>query len=171
MSAAGGQRLRSAEAAAIVAVRRDPRGRFIGAAAAIERFAAKCRFDPVTGCVMWTGGTTSGQLKRLRYGSFWDRGRRWFAHRWAARFIHGLEIDGFQVDHCCPAGPNTLCVQHLQAVTQATNLELQWGRRLWGWDEWEEAEQPASEPGGVPFHLPPAWLRPFLRSGQRESPF
>ena len=141
---------------------RDGLGRF-GSRPALERFAEKCRFEPATGCVLWTGGTTSGHLKTLAYGSFWDGGRRWFAHRWAASHIHGLDIAGLQVDHCCPGGPNTLCVQHLQAVTQTVNLELQWGRRLWGWDEWEASAPDAANDGrDVPFHLPPAWLRPFM---------
>lgn len=139
---------------------RDPLGRFVPQPA-LERFAAKCRFDAATGCVIWSGGTTCGQLKTARYGSFWDGGRRWFAHRWAAFNIHGFEIDGLQVDHCCPSGPNTLCVQHLQPVTMLQNLELQWGRRQWGWDEWEPVEiEPTND--GVPMRLPPEWLRPFL---------
>lgn len=76
-----------------------------------------------------------------------------------------------QVDHCCPSGPNTLCVQHLQAVTQLQNLELQWGRRLWGWDEWRDPDEPEPDPNAIPFHLPPAWLRPFLGRQQQECPF
>lgn len=151
---------------------RDDLGRFLSRPA-LERFAEKCRFDPTTGCVLWIGGQTSGQLKTAKYGSFRDGKRRWFAHRWPAKHIHGLEIEGLQVDHCCPSGPNTLCVQHLQAVTQAVNLQLQWGRRLWGWDEWEEQNSSAANDAddAIPFHLPPAWLRPFLPSQARECPF
>jgi len=152
---------------------RDERGHFLPRPA-IERFAEKCRFEPATGCVLWIGGTTRGQLKTAPYGSFWDGGRRWFAHRWAARHIHGLDIDGMQVDHCCvdhgaPAN-DTLCVQHLQAVPQLVNLQLMWGRRLWGWDEWGPPE-PAAEDAGAPFYLPPAWLRPFLPQSGNGCPF
>lgn len=150
---------------------RDASGRFLSRPT-LERFAEKCRFDPSSGCVLWIGGTTSGQLKTAKYGSFRDGKRRWFAHRWAAKHIHGLEIEGLQVDHCCPGQPNTLCIQHLQAVTQAVNLELQWGRRLWGWDEWEEPEaEAAAEDNSVPFHLPPGWLRPFLPAQSARCPF
>lgn len=139
---------------------RDAAGHFLPRPA-LERFRAKCEFNPATGCVLWTGGTTCGGLKQLRYGSFWDGGRRWFAHRWAAKHILGLEIDGMQVDHCCPSGPNTLCVHHLQAVTQAENLQLQWGRRRWGWEEWEAPEPPAANSNDVPFYAPPPWLMPW----------
>jgi hypothetical protein len=66
---------------------------------------------------------------------------------------------------------NTLCVQHLQAVTQLVNLELQWGRRMWGWDEWREPEPVEPDPNAIPFHLPPAWLRPFLAGPTSEVPF
>lgn len=140
---------------------------------ALERFAEKCRFDPVTGCVLWIGGTSSGQGKTALYGVFKDEGRRWFVHRWAAKHIHGFDIDGLEVDHCCKPRPNTLCVQHLQAVTQLRNLQLMWGRRLWGWDEWswEPEPEPEPDPFAIPFHLPPAWLRPFLKSEQQGCPF
>jgi hypothetical protein len=143
---------------------------------AIERFAEKCRFDPVTGCVLWIGGTTSAQLATALYGVFWFEGRRWCAHRWAALHIHGLTIDGFEVDHCCPlAKPNTLCVQHLQAVTGLRNLELMWGRRKWGWDEWGDDGRPEPEaepePAGVPFYAPPGWLAPFMPRPSTLCPF
>jgi hypothetical protein len=143
---------------------------------ALERFAEKCRFDATTGCVLWIGGKSSGQGNSATYGVFKDGGRRWFAHRWAAHHIHGLEIDGLQVDHCCvdygaPAN-NTLCVQHLQAVTLLQNLELRWGRRLWGWDEWRDPEPIEPDPDAIPFHLPPPWFRPFmLAEPLQECPF
>lgn len=152
------------------AVPQDERGRFLSRPA-LERFAEKCRFDATTGCVLWVGGKSSGGGKTLEYGVFKDEGRKHYAHRWAARNIHGLRIDGMQVDHCCEPHPNTLCVQHLQAVTQLVNLELMWGRRIWGWDDWQEPEPPPEpDPLAIPFHLPPAWLRPFLVA-QQECPF
>lgn len=99
----------------------------------LERFLRKCRFDPLTGCTLWIGGTTQGRGHSAPYGSFWFEGRRWFAHRWAAKYIHGLDIADRQVDHCCvervglPAA-QTLCVDHLQAIPPAINRELQWIR-------------------------------------------
>lgn len=128
---------------------------------ALARFAAKCRFDPVTGCVEWTGGTTSGKGSVCEYGSFWFEGRRWFAHRWAARFIHGLEIDGLDVDHECR---NRLCQQHLQAIPHNHNCWLVWAR---------QQEEPEVELNGIPFHLEPAWLKPFiqLENNDDECPF
>jgi hypothetical protein len=83
-----------------------------------ERFLAKCRFNACTGCVEWVGGKTRGKGKTAWYGSFWDQGRRWLAHRWAAQYIHGLDIENRDVDHMCG---NTLCVHHLQAVTGLVN--------------------------------------------------
>lgn len=133
---------------------------------ALERFAEKCRFDPTTGCVLWIGGKSSGQGNSATYGVFKDEGRRWFSHRWAAHHIHGQAIDRLQVDHCCTdfGAPfnNTLCVQHLQPLTLLDNLAKRWGRRLWGWDEWRDPDLPEPDPDALPFHLPPAWLRPFL---------
>ncbi len=129
---------------------------------ALSRFLAKCRFDPGTGCVLWTGGTTSGRGKTALYPVFWYEGRRWSGHRWAAKFIHGFDIDGQQVDHCCDmhshlTAPNTLCVAHLQAIPPMMNRELQWIRVQVGLDD----PPPVSEEEpftAVPFYLPPKWF-------------
>ena len=127
----------------------------------LDRFRAKCTFDPGTGCVLWTAGTTSGQGNNLRYGAFWYEGRRWFAHRWSAKYIHNLDIDDKQVDHCCPDVPNALCVQHLQAVPPSVNRELQWLRVQKGFDGGEHYRPPEPAPPfvGLPFHIEPRWLR------------
>ncbi|WP_372732943.1 hypothetical protein, partial [Novosphingobium sp.] len=68
---------------------------------AMERFANKCAFDPVTGCVMWVGGQTSGHGRNQPYGTFWFEGEMWKAHRWAAMHIHGHDITGLDVAHKC----------------------------------------------------------------------
>jgi hypothetical protein len=142
---------------------------------ALERFAEKCAFDPVTGCVMWIGTTTAGHGHNEPYGRFWFEGMFWLAHRWAAVHIHGQEIGGLQVDHCCPAGPSTLCVQHLKPETSEVNRELQHTRPGRAFQDlrtkqyWllvsigaEPFEAKARELDGVPFFNPPAWLAPFL---------
>lgn len=142
----------------------------------LERFAEKCRFDPTTGCVLWIGGTTAGRGNSARYGVFWD-GKRWAAHRWAAINIHGLTLGERQAGHNCPAGPNTLCVEHLAGQTQLENLDELHDRKK------AKAAQSASEkqfwlfvmlgierapagqvvdPDAVPFYEPPAWLKPYL---------
>jgi hypothetical protein len=140
--------------------------------AALARFRSFCRFEPETGCVLWTGGTTSGRGHSVLYGSFWYDTRRWFAHRWSAKFIHGLEIDGLQVDHKCPhiTIPNTLCVEHVQALTLGENRELQTIRAFAarkqaihvevGLTKYEDVYGPMWEPTPdlVPFYSPPAWL-------------
>lgn len=138
---------------------RDARGRFRKCRTALERFLSKCRFDPATGCVVWIGGKTRGRGKTSWYGSFWFEGRRWTAHRWAARFILGLEIDGHDVDHCCPhtrGGPNTLCIRHLQPVSGRVNTALYWIRVQVGL----EPEPPVAEddPDDIPFFTPPDWF-------------
>jgi hypothetical protein len=146
-------------------------GGFVGTLTPLERFRRYCQFDPTTGCVLWVGAITRGRGKSAPYGSFWADGRRWFAHRWAALHIHGLDIDGFTVDHCCDphrAGgelllPNTLCVQHVQPLTRVDNTVLALQRRTWVLTQkgYYEAPPQFSEleaPGAVPFYQPPAWL-------------
>ena len=148
---------------------RDQRGRFAPGQPRrdpLERFLSFCQFDPGTGCVIWTGGQTSGRGHSAPYGSFWFEGRRWFAHRWAAKFIHGLVIEDNQVDHCCPADrlgawpllpPNTLCVEHVQAIPAVLNRELQWIRAQVGLDEPPPVFLDAF--AEVPFYTAPSWLR------------
>jgi hypothetical protein len=150
---------------------------------ALERFRAKCSFDARTGCVIWTGGRTQGRGNSAVYGSFWYDNRRWFAHRWAAVHIHGLDVDGLQVGHCCPhtpdGHPNTLCVQHVTGQSQRDNLAEQHERRArmrqveqspearqyWllverGYEPPPAAHDPATiGPDHIPFFEPPAWLQ------------
>lgn len=137
---------------------------------ALVRFRRMCRFEPETGCVVWTGGQTQGRGHNVPYPSFWFAGQRWFGHRWAAKFIHGQDIDGFQTDHCCPhiAIPNTLCVEHVQSLTPRLNRELQHERRrnfihlqvglLHYSDLYGPEPEPVPDEDRVPFFLPPAWL-------------
>lgn len=147
----------------VIACGRARTGRFRATTPAIERFARFLEFDPKTGCVLWTGGTTHGRGHTAPYGSFHFERRRWFAHRWAAKHIHGLDIDGYQVDHCCPhtgGRPNTLCVEHLQAVTLNEHVELE-RARTWiltqvGVYEPEPLFEP--DPDAPDLFEPPAWL-------------
>lgn len=162
---------------------------------ALSRFAEKCRFDPHTGCVLWAGGRTRGRGNTAQYGAFWYGGRRWFAHRWAAVFIHRLDVGKLQVGHCCPAGPFPLCVQHVMGQTIADNVAEQMDRlgpprdRPRGW----RAEQSAAtrqrwlliekgyeelgpesprQPEPFPFFTPPEWLAPFMAKPESvECPF
>jgi hypothetical protein len=143
---------------------------------ALDRFVEKCAFDPTTGCVMWIGGTTSGHGHNQPYGAFWFEGRRWFAHRWAAAFIHGLEIHNMHVDHCCPCGPSTLCVQHLQVATPEENRKLQNVRAdhrcaqnpstrqhwLLVTKGFEQYEWPNREILDIPWFDKPEWLCSYL---------
>lgn len=145
----------------------------------LERFAKYLRFDATTGCVLWTGGTCSGRGHTSPYGAFWFEGKRWSAHRWAAKFIHGLEIDGLHVDHNCPHTgglPNTLCVEHLQAITNAENVKLQHSRYWVHVQVGLELEPPVYTPeeDAIPFYEPPAWLvelQPALKVVASDCPF
>jgi hypothetical protein len=148
---------------------------------ALVRFSAKCRHEPETGCVVWTGGRTMGRGHHVPYGAFKFAGRRWFAHRWAARYIQGLDIDAYQVDHCCPniPVPNTLCVEHLQALTPARNRELQHMRRKLyihlqvGLLRYEDVygSDAAELEDLIPFHPTPAWLIKGETRGPDDCPF
>ena len=137
--------------------------------APLERFLSFCRFEPETGCVVWVGGKTQGRGHHVPYGAFWFQGRRWFAHRWAAKYIHQLEIDDLDVDHCCDAipRPNTLCVRHVQALTPARNRELQTMRQFIhlqvGLVRYEDVYGPEPDPVDalIPFYNPPIWLGAF----------
>lgn len=156
-----------------------------GTKTALERFAEKCAFDPVTGCVMWIGGRTSGRgQSQPVYGTFWDQGRRWSAHRWAGVHIHGLDLSGTTGDHNCPHGPRTLCVEHIQASSVVVNSELRHSRPGIGAQDnatkqyWifvaKGIEQPPPDPEietpDIPFYSPPAWLAPFLEKPD-DCPF
>ena len=149
---------------------------FIATLTPLERFRRYCQFDPTTGCVLWTGGTTSGRGNSTTYGSFWYEGRRWFTHRWAAIHIHGMEpehIAGHHVDHCCdlyrhggaePLAPNTLCVQHVRALTPRDNSLDRWARQQFatltnGYGEAEPSYGGLQAPApALPTYRPPAWL-------------
>lgn len=149
-------------------VTRGARGRFVSTVPALTRFLSFLEFDATTGCVMWRGGTTHGRGHSAPYGSFWDQGRRWFAHRWAAKYIHGLNIEGYQVDHCCPntgGRPNTLCVEHLQAVTFYEHVELEQRRNNIYIQAGPLEAEPLFEPdeNAPAIYSPPTWFAPSIR--------
>lgn len=161
---------------------RAPSGQFTIVRPAIERFAEKCRHDPATGCVLWMGGRTRGRGNSAEYGSFWFEGSRWFAHRWSGVHIHKLDLTGKQAGHCCPHGPDTLCVEHVTGQTQRENLAEMHDRRqatqsaadrqYWLLVErgYEKLPEPAPAPTGlVPFYEPPLWLRPYLKPTEEIS--
>ena len=129
----------------------------------------------------------AGQGKTTRYGSFWFEGKVWAAHRWSGVHIHGLDLSGHQAGHCCPGGPNSLCVQHIEAQTALENITEQHDRlgnpvhrvtqsarekQFWLFVALGiEQEPPRQEidPDAVPFHEPPAWLRPFLHRAENDD--
>lgn len=157
----------------------DPRTKCVEAA--LLRFRAKCRFEPETGCVVWTGGVTMGRGHHAPYPSFWFDGRRWFGHRWAAKFVHGLDIDSYQVDHCCPhvPKPNTLCVEHVQALTPRAHQETTERRRTFvhlqvGLVPYDDVYGPTPVLDAeelIPFFTPPAWFAGTTGAIQDDCPF
>lgn len=144
---------------------------------ALDRFAEKCEFDAATGCVLWTGGTSAGRGNTTRYGVFWDDGRRVFAHRWAAVNIHGIDLGSDEAGHCCPHGPNSLCMQHLEGQTKADNIAERNTRVAKTVQPAEtrqfylfkqlgigEPEPEAPVTAGVPgFYEPPEWFQPYIK--------
>jgi hypothetical protein len=127
-----------------------------------------------------------GKRDSCIYGRFKGQdGVNWLAHRWAAKFIHGLDlIDGNHIDHCCEVDgkprPNTLCVQHVQSISSVVNLRLRWSRY---WDYWCDGDPdgPESEleenrvredgPPPVPFFHEPNWLRKPNKGNTDDPPF
>lgn len=152
---------------------------------ALQRFAEKCVFDYSTGCVLWTGAKTSGRGNTAVYGSFWDGGKV-YAHRWAAVHIHGIDLGSNEAGHCCPSGPNTLCVQHIEGQTKADNVAERNTRvakanqpaetrqfflfmQLGIHEPEPESTQSIDPSNVVPFHSPPAWLRPFIQPPEQSD--
>lgn len=136
---------------------------------------------------MWIAGRTTGHGHSEPYGRFWDSEleEMVLAHRWSAKHIHGFNIDGLQVDHNCPCGPTTLCVQHVKPETAQVNRYLQHARpgrafqsletkRYWLFVQKGLSEMPPRPTIelDVPFYTPPAWLAPFLvRENSDDCPF
>lgn len=136
-------------------------------AKALSRFAAKVEFDPLTGCVLWTGGKSSGRAGTVEYGAFHFDGKRWPAHRWAGKFIHGIEMKpDTEIRHTCG---NTLCVQHLEGVEPGGNTRQYWLLVSLGYEEGPEKEEDAGPE--IPFdtHPVPAWLQPFIKEADHDD--
>jgi hypothetical protein len=154
---------------------------------ALERFAEKCRFDPATGCVLWTGATTAGRGNSTVYGAFWDGGKV-YAHRWAAVHIHGIDLGSDEAGHCCKPTPNSLCVQHVESTTKAANIgerntrvakanQTAATRQFFLFQQLGILE-PEPDPevsrltatlDDIPFYEPPDWLRPFLNKSENDN--
>lgn len=166
-------------------MRRDATGRFVPGMTidALTRFRAFCKFDPFTGCVLWIGGTSAGRGNSTRYGVFKYEGHKWYAHRWAAVFIHGFDLGDKTVGHCCPHGPNPLCVQHVKPETLSENViernvrvaaqarQTNQERQFWlfvqlGIEPLPDLKQ---EPQTIPWYSPPEWLG--VRVSSDEPPF
>lgn len=82
---------------------------------ATQRFNAKWKAD-ANGCHVWTAAKNKG------YGIFTHKGRTWRAHRWALRFIAGVELlEGLQCDHLCN-NPSCVNPAHIRQCSHIENL-------------------------------------------------
>jgi len=81
-----------------------------------DRFWAKVRADPATGCWVWQAGCFCDG-----YGNFWCCGSAHRAHRFAYRQLVGPIPSWLQIDHLCR---NRACVNpaHMELVTCRENL-------------------------------------------------
>lgn len=142
---------------------------------ALDRFAAKCRFEPETGCIIWTGGTCPCNAGRERMGVFKYEGKRWPARRWAARFIYGQSIDhGNETMVTCG---EPLCVRHVKADAPYGNTRQHWLLVNLGYDEGGSDEERAAMEqrrrqalrDAIPLEerTLPDWFRPYLPEEER----
>lgn len=122
---------------------------------ALPRFKAKCEFKPHSGCVLWKGGTAASRNGTERTGVFWYRGKKVHARRWAAEYIHEIDVLGKEVNVTCD---EPLCVQHLTA--NATGLANAAQFYVFLDLELVEPLKPRTRPEheGPPLHEEPSWL-------------
>lgn len=83
----------------------------------LDRIAAKSFPEPMSGCVLWAGGTGG---RSHRYGVVWDGGVMRSVHRVVYERAHGPIPEGLQIDHRCNT-PECVNVAHLRAVTPREN--------------------------------------------------
>ncbi len=68
------------------------------------------------GCMLWEGALTGSG-----YGSVWNEGKWWLAHRLAYVQEVGDVPDGMELDHLCNK-PSCCNPNHLEPVTHAENV-------------------------------------------------
>lgn len=85
-----------------------------------QRFWAKVRIDPITGCWLWIGARSKGRRGR-RAGHIRDGHRFPKAHRLVLTWAQGPPPEpDMEACHCCPNGPREDCVNP---------AHLYWGSR------------------------------------------
>jgi hypothetical protein len=84
---------------------------------AIERFWSKVSPEPMSGCWLWTGGTSANG-----YGRFSISGRLVQAHRYSYQLSGRTIPKGLELDHLCRV---RACVNtsHLEPVTRSENTK------------------------------------------------
>lgn len=102
----------------------------------IEKFKARLKIDPATGCMEWTGYVRKrgGKHRHQPYGDVWFDGRNRLAHRVAMMIETGQDIPpGMTVMHQCD-NPPCCNPDHLRIGTQSENVidAYEKGRRRTG---------------------------------------
>lgn len=82
----------------------------------LKKFLDKVYYNPVTGCMEWTGSTL-----HTGYGQVGFRGKLQVAHRAFWVFMGNPDPEGFDLDHLCR---NRKCINpaHLELVSRSENL-------------------------------------------------
>lgn len=82
----------------------------------IDKFADRCRVNPVKGCWLWIGS-----MSRKRYGNFYVRGKIIAAHRFSFLYFNGQIPNGMMIMHECDTRH---CVnpEHLSYGTNDENV-------------------------------------------------
>lgn len=80
------------------------------------RFFGKVSFEPMSGCLLWTGARTV-----RGYGHLTVDSRHWTAYRFSWVHVHGALPDEVEIDHICH-NPSCVNPDHLRIATHAENM-------------------------------------------------
>ena len=90
-------------------------------ASATDRFFSRIKFNPETGCWLWTRCTGHGGYAVLVIGRANGKKLSQLAHRFAYQLLRGPIPDGLVLDHLC-SNPICLNPTRVEPVTQHVNV-------------------------------------------------
>lgn len=100
-------------------------------AARVLRFLARCKPDPESECILWTGSTNGDGYGTVKWPGFTRCGVA-LVHRVAVWLFLGILLaDDEEVDHLCEGHHNCVNVYHFEIVTRQVNAS-RGARRHWG---------------------------------------